>query len=277
MFVILKTEMATAVVQPKKSLGQHFLRDHNILRKIVDTLQLKPNDVVLEIGPGEGVLTQYLATHPVKLILVEVDDRVMSHLKKTFGQRATIIHRSFCDVDLGKLKPAANTKIRIVGNIPYYLTSEILFHIFQYHEVVVDATLMIQREVAQRLVAKPNTKEYGILSVAAQFYSQPELLFRVSRHVFFPKPKVESAVVRLGIKQTLPSIDPVLFSEIVRTTFGKRRKTLRNSLKYSGLADDILGILSIDLLRRPESLSVEEFVQLTQELSQIWKKTNATT
>jgi 16S rRNA (adenine1518-N6/adenine1519-N6)-dimethyltransferase len=159
--------------------------------------------------------------------------------------------------------------VRIVGNIPYNSTSEILFWIFQYRDAVQDATLMMQLEVAKRLMARPGTKDYGILSVASQFHCIPRLLFKVSPNSFFPRPDVESAMVQLVLRQHLPDCDQNLFQAVVRSTFGKRRKILRNGLKYMGIEEKQLGQLRFDLSRRPERLSVSEFVELTRKLTDL--------
>lgn len=259
-------------VHPKKSLGQHFLRDKNILRKIVHALELQAGDVVLEIGPGDGALTRLLAEQPVTLLAVEIDQRVVPLLQREFGDRLQLYHTDIRSINFHELYQEHRKHLRVVGNIPYYLTSDILFHLFHYHEVLADATLMMQREVAQRIVAVPNSKTYGILSVVAHFYSTPTLLFHVSRHVFYPKPAVDSAVVRFVFNHTLPQVDETLFLNLVKATFGKRRKTLRNSLQYFGLSDNILTSLPLDLSRRPESLSLGEFLQLTQYVSRYYQE-----
>jgi 16S rRNA (adenine1518-N6/adenine1519-N6)-dimethyltransferase len=257
------------MLKPRKSLGQNFLQDDNILRKIVDNLELQDDDLVLEIGPGQGALTKYLCERPVKLIGVEIDERAVHLLKDRFGGKLEIIHSSVLDVDLNELAKCYKRKIRIVGNIPYYLTSEILFWLFEANETIIDAALMMQLEVARRLVAPPKNKEYGILSVFTQFFTDCELLFKVSRNSFFPKPDVDSAVVKLNFKMQLPDVDRNLFRSVVRSTFGKRRKTLRNGLKSLSYNDNVLSSVSFDLDKRPEMLSVEEFVLLTQELNEI--------
>ncbi|MEX2090493.1 MAG: rRNA adenine dimethyltransferase family protein, partial [Bacteroidota bacterium] len=153
-------------------------------------------------------------------------------------------------------------------NIPYYITSEILFWLLDQHEAVLEATLMVQLEVAQRFVAKPRTKEYGILSIFSQHYTEPRLLFKVSRNSFYPVPKVDSAVVRLVFKRDLPDCDHLLFRNIVRATFGKRRKTLRNGLKFMGFTDDQLDSIGFDLTRRSEELSPQDYVELSGKLQQ---------
>lgn len=260
------------MLKPIKSLGQNFLRDENILHKIVESLDVQTGEVIVEIGPGQGALTKHLIDMPVMLIGIEVDERAVRLLQERFGQTVEIIHQDVLKVDLAALaKRSGRTTIHIVGNIPYYLTSEILFWLFDARQAVVDATLMVQYEVAKRLVAMPKNKDYGILSVFTQFYTECELLFKVSRHCFFPKPEVDSAVLRLQFKKQLPDGDEKLFRSIVRSTFGQRRKTLRNGLKSFGYEDRILDQVSFDLTKRPEELGVEDFLCLTNLLGKVSK------
>jgi 16S rRNA (adenine1518-N6/adenine1519-N6)-dimethyltransferase len=185
-----------------------------------------------------------------------------------------LIHRDVLEVNLDELAKHAGRKLRIVGNIPYYLTSEILFWLFDARTAVADATMMVQFEVARRLVAPPKNKEYGILSIFTQFYTECGILFKVSRNCFFPKPEVDSAVVRFTFREQLPECDENLFRSIVRSTFGQRRKTLRNGLKSMGFDDRVLDQISFDLKRRPEDLSVDEFLSLSQSIR---KTTNLNT
>ena len=253
------------MIHPKKSLGQNFLRDDNIARNIVASLHLRPDDVVLEIGPGEGALTKYLVPQLSHLIVVEVDDRVVRRMEVLYTpDDISILHQDFLKTDLGKVAAERNVDaIRIVGNIPYNITSPILFHILDNRSRVTDATLMMQKEVARRLVAKPNTKDYGILAVFTQLFSDVELLFDVSPSCFYPPPKVTSSLVRINI---LPSprfnlSDEHFFRRMVRSVFGKRRKTLRNSLSY--FVDEIPSLpAEFDLSRRPEDLTIQELVGL---------------
>lgn len=254
------------MLAPKKSLGQNFLRDENVARKIVDSLHLRPSDVVVEIGPGQGALTKYLCAQTTNVVAIEVDERAIAVLRETLEGGVRLIHSDVLDVSLKNLSQELKSRLRIVGNIPYNITSDILFWLFENHEVVEDATLMVQLEVAQRFVARPRSKDYGILAVSVQLYSRPEFLFKVSRNSFYPKPNVDSAVVRLSFTRELPDCDEKLFKAIVRGTFGKRRKTLRNGLKYIGFSDEQLSIVAFDLKRRPESLSLDEFLHLTKEL-----------
>jgi dimethyladenosine transferase len=259
------------VFKPIKSLGQNFLRDENILRKIVESLNLHDGDIVIEIGPGQGALTKHLVDLPITLIGIEVDRRAIDILDQNFGDKMTLHHISVLDANLHTISEKYRKKLRIVGNIPYYLTSEILFWLFDARTVVTDATIMMQLEVAHRLVAPPKNKEYGILSVFTQFYTECEMLFKVSRNCFFPKPAVDSAVVRLNFKDQLPQCDEKLFRSIVRATFGKRRKTLRNGLKSLELDDTVLDQIPFDLKRRPEDLSVDEFINLAESIRKITK------
>jgi 16S rRNA (adenine1518-N6/adenine1519-N6)-dimethyltransferase len=261
------------VLKPIKSLGQNFLRDENILHKIVESLDLQTGDVVVEIGSGQGALTKHLSEKPVKLIGIEVDERAVRLLQERFGEKLELIHRDVLEVNLGELAQHNGGKVRIVGNIPYYLTSEILFWLFDVRTAIVDATLMVQFEVARRLVAPPKNKEYGILSIFTQFYTECEMLFKVSRNCFFPKPEVDSAVVQFKFKEQLPDCDEKLFRSIVRSTFGQRRKTLRNGLKSMGFDESVLDQISFNLTKRPEELSVEEFLKLSESIR---KTTNLT-
>lgn len=252
------------MLAPKKSLGQNFLQDDNVARNIVERLHLRRDDVVVEIGPGKGALTQHLSARVDTIIAIELDERAVGVLKELFGSAVEVVHADVREVNLTALSQRHGKRFRVIGNIPYYITSEILFWLFEHYEAVVDATIMVQLEVARRFVAKPRTKDYGILSIFTQFYSKPEMLFKVSRNSFYPKPSVDSAVVRFEFHRQLPECNQKLFKNIVRSTFGKRRKTLRNGLKYMGLDENKLNILAFDLNRRPETLSLEEFINLTK-------------
>jgi 16S rRNA (adenine1518-N6/adenine1519-N6)-dimethyltransferase len=258
-------------IRPKKSLGQHFLKDDNIVRKILDSLQAGREDRVVEIGPGTGALTMPLAGKYPDLHVYEVDERAI----EVIGRRCpgvTIHPKSFLDADLAALRVGAGGGLYVIGNLPYFLTSPILFHIMDQGALFSQAVLMIQKEVAQRLVARPRTKEYGILSVQAQVMGRVELLFPVSRHVFHPPPKVESAVIsyRPGNERFPGSVDdlPVSldrFKMVVRTAFQQRRKRLSNALK--GLFGDNFPD-GFDASRRAEELAPEEFVRLAKWLDQ---------
>ncbi|MBI4429722.1 MAG: ribosomal RNA small subunit methyltransferase A [Ignavibacteriales bacterium] len=252
------------MIAPKKSLGQHFLKDENVARKIIQAFRLKSTDVVVEIGPGKGALTKLVLEHARSVIGIEVDARAVDFLREAFGGEFRIINEDVLQVRLVDLVPGKD--LRVVGNIPYYITSEILFWLFDQKESVADATLMMQLEVAQRLTAKPKSKEYGILSVFTQLHARPRILFKVSRNCFFPKPNVDSAVVHLDFSKALPSCNMRLLKNVVRSTFGKRRKTLRNGLKDLKFSEEQLNNIQFDLKRRPEELTLEDFLHLTKQL-----------
>lgn len=259
-------------VKPKKSLGQHFLVDDNIARNLVRDMHLSVDDVVVEIGPGRGALTKLLAPMVQTLVAVEVDGRIVEDLHRRFPQtNVTIVHQDFLEFDLRDLSKRTGRKLRLVGNIPYNLTSEILVKAFDERSALQDLTVMVQREVARRLSAEPGTKDYGILSVYARLYGRLRVLFSVSPNCFYPKPRVASAVIQEQFFDALPyDVDEEMFRVVVRTTFGKRRKTLRNSLKYLPWQVESISTMSSTsnlLDKRPEQLSVEEFVQLTHALT----------
>lgn len=254
------------MLPPKKSLGQNFLRDENVARNIVDSLHLRAGDVVVEIGPGQGALTKHLRDRCARLIAIEIDERAIGILQESFGASIEIVHADVRKVSLFQFAGPNKQRVRVVGNIPYNITSEILFWLFDQYDVVEDATLMVQLEVARRFVAPIGTKDYGILAVSVRYYTEPELLFKVSRNSFYPRPGVDSAIVRLGFRQRLTPCDRELLTAIVRSTFGKRRKTLKNGLRYMGFPDARLDALTFDLTKRPEQLSLEEFLELTKLL-----------
>lgn len=260
------------MLKPIKSLGQHYLRDENILRKITGSLSIEQGDVFVEIGPGQGALTKHLVDKPIILIGIEVDKRAIELLRQTVGEKLILIHEDVLNVDLNNLSKQYGRQLRIVGNIPYYLTSEILFWLFDARSVLVDSVIMMQLEVAQRLVANPGNKDYGILSIFTQFYTECKLLFKVSRNCFFPRPEVDSAIIKMNFKEQLPECDEKLFRTIVRATFSKRRKTLKNGLKSLDIEDSILNQLDLNLTRRPEDLSIGEFVSLANAIDRIKKQ-----
>lgn len=256
------------MVVPKKSLGQNFLRDENIARNIAAEIAPRRNDVILEIGPGTGALTAHLADTTDHYLGVELDPRSLELLRTRF-QRTEFLREDILAVRLDGLARKFGSKIRVVGNIPYYITSEILFWILDQRANVVDAVLMMQLEVARRLTAKPRTKDYGILSVVTQFYCESSIAFKVSRNSFFPVPAVDSALVHIMMRRDVPVHNEETFRHVVRSTFGKRRKTLQNGLRYAGYSVDVLKQVTADLTRRPEELSVEEFLALSTELERL--------
>ncbi|SHK71401.1 16S rRNA (adenine(1518)-N(6)/adenine(1519)-N(6))-dimethyltransferase RsmA [Rhodothermus profundi] len=219
-----------APFRPRKRLGQHFLVDPNVARKIVEALQASPEQPVVEIGPGTGALTGLLLERYPRLTALEIDPRAIATLQ-TRWPALDVRHADVLTVNWAELAAEKGEKLHVIGNLPYYITSPILFALLDARDVLAEAVLMMQREVAERLVASPGSKTYGILSVIAQLWATPALLFPVSRHVFRPRPRVESAVVRLTFAQPLPDVDPTLLRQVIRTAFNQRRKTLRNSLR----------------------------------------------
>ncbi len=213
----------------KKSLGQHFLSDNNIIAKILGSIQAEASDRIIEIGPGTGALTKWLVQNYEDVHVIELDERAVAVLDQEFPG-LTIHNKDVLKVDWKELISEARRNY-VIGNLPYYITSPILFSLFESRSLFTEAIVMMQKEVAQRLVASPSTKDYGILSVQTQLMSTAELLFDVSPNSFSPPPKVMSSVVRLTFnKPALPCSD-VMLKRVVRTAFNQRRKKLSNSLK----------------------------------------------
>ncbi|MGK9476987.1 16S rRNA (adenine(1518)-N(6)/adenine(1519)-N(6))-dimethyltransferase RsmA [Melioribacter sp. OK-6-Me] len=247
--------------RPLKRFGQNYLRDENIIGKIIDEFDIKEGDNILEIGPGRGALTEKLYNKTKSLTIVEIDKRVIDELREKFSL-AKIINRDFLTLTLHELK-APDSKLRIIGNIPYNITSPILFKLIEERESVSDALLMVQYEVAKRIISSPGTKDYGILSVIMNFFSEVKLCFKISPNVFYPKPKVFSAIIKIMFNKKIPeNFDDRLFIDIVKAAFGKRRKTLKNSLGNSMFKDIDFNNLDSLLHKRAEELSTEEFLKL---------------
>lgn len=247
-------------IRAKKHLGQHFLHDDNTAQKIVDALHNQCSTVV-EVGPGMGVLTKKLITQNIQnFYVVEIDAESVEYLKQALPSLTpNILENDFLKLDLSEI---ATSKMAIIGNFPYNISSQIMFKILEHRNVVDEAVGMFQKEVAQRIACKPGSKEYGILSVLIQAWYDVEYLFSVSRGVFAPPPKVESGVIRLtrNTVKTLPCNES-LFQKVVKTTFNQRRKTIHNSIKGLGLGSVILPEKFSK--ERPEQLSVNQFIELT--------------
>ncbi|MBS1555666.1 MAG: 16S rRNA (adenine(1518)-N(6)/adenine(1519)-N(6))-dimethyltransferase RsmA [Bacteroidetes bacterium] len=255
------------MVRPKKFLGQHFLKDQHIAQKIVDGLVLPEGPVqVIEIGPGTGVLTQYLMTKPqVALTLFEIDRESVAYLKEQFPSLASkIVEGDFLQMDLQKVVPG---DFHIIGNFPYNISSQIFFKVLEHRQQAKQIVCMLQKEVADRIAEKEGSKTYGILSVLLQAYYHIDYLFKVPPGVFFPPPKVMSAVIRLTRNNRVTlGCDEALFKKVVKQSFQNRRKTLRNALKPLNLKATILALPLMD--KRAEQLSVEQFISLTQLIEQ---------
>lgn len=249
-------------VKPKKALGQHFLMDLNIAHDIVDALSDEVGEVV-EVGAGMGVLTRYLIPKfGDRLHVVEIDNESVVYLEKAFPELGTAIeHADFLKTDLQRFGDG----IAIIGNFPYNISSQIFFHVLKYRDNVIEIVGMLQKEVAERISAAPGSKTYGILSVLLQAWYDIEYLFTVNENVFNPPPKVKSAVIRLRRNEVKSlNCDERYFTMVVKQSFNQRRKTLRNSLR-SLVPADIMGNPLLD--KRPEQLSVDDFVTLTNMLS----------
>lgn len=252
-------------VRPKKNLGQHFLTDLNIAKRIADTVDACPEIPVLEVGPGMGVLTQYLMEKPRPIKVVEIDDESVAYLYEKYPRlRENIIGEDFLRMDLSRLfdgKPFVLT-----GNYPYDISSQIFFKMLDYKDLIPCCTGMIQREVALRIASEPGNKAYGILSVMIQAWYDVEYLFTVDEGVFNPPPKVKSAVIRMTRNSTTSlGCDEQLFKRVVKTVFNQRRKMLRVSLRQLFAGRDVSPDFFVQpfMTRRPEQLSVAEFVELT--------------
>jgi 16S rRNA (adenine1518-N6/adenine1519-N6)-dimethyltransferase len=254
-------------IKPLKKFSQNFLQNTYIAEKIVESLNCESDDVVVEIGGGTGVLTEHLVHQKYKnLIVNEVDPRLARVLKEKFSDNLVIIQNSFLKMSIAQF--AGTDRIKVIGNIPYHITSDIIFKLIDNSRYLNRAVLMVQKEVAERLIAGPVSKDYGILTIFTALYCTVQRLFNVDREDFYPIPNVDSSVVVLDFHKIHDeSIDYRLFKSIVRAGFTGRRKMLRNSLKKVFSEDTLKGIASVSLNRRPEELTIEEFKMLTKELS----------
>ena len=248
-------------VKPKKSLGQHFLTDKNIARKIVNSLSFQGYNSVLEIGPGMGVLTEFLLALPEKdLKFVEIDNASVNYLADRFpGIQDRIIASDILGLSLNGI---FQHPFAVIGNFPYNISSQLFFRILEHRNLVTEVVCMVQKEVAVRIASPPGPKDYGILSVFLQAYYDISYLFTVPPQVFNPPPRVQSAVIRLNRNGRIKlDCDESLFAKVVKTAFNQRRKTLRNSLK-----NILLNLDTTDNIyqKRPEQLGVDEFVRLTK-------------
>ena len=272
----MRTKDKFELYKPKKFLGQNFLVDDNIARKIVASLNISSDDPVIEIGPGRGALTKHIVKQTNNFSAVEFDKSVLEELQKEFGNSVNLVHSDFLEYDLESHFNKSNAQLKIIGNIPYNITSKILFKLFDVFSLVDSVVLMVQKEVASRLVAAPRTKDYGILSVQSQVHSNAEVLFHVPPTAFFPKPEVRSSVIRFSFeKDSLRHkiLNVEFFRSLVRNSFGQRRKMLRNSLNDFFAENSVhFEDVEFDFTRRPETLSPEEFADLSNVIYWIAKK-----
>jgi len=253
-------------VKPKKFLGQHFLIDKNISKKIIESIDFSKHNRVIEVGPGKGALTKHLLKIKDILTLVEIDNESIFFLKNEFiNENLEIIEKDFLNFKIAETYPLLS-RILIIGNFPYNISSQILFKAIENYNSISSLVGMFQKEVAERIVSKHNSKKYGILSVKTQLFYDVKILFNVSPNVFFPKPKVDSAVISLTRKENINlNCDINLLDKVIKLSFQQRRKKIKNSLKRLDIQDNILEDSIFEL--RPEQLSVQEFVKLTQKIS----------
>ena len=262
-------------VRPKKNLGQHFLTDLNIAKRIADTVDACPDIPVLEIGPGMGMLTQFLVEKPRQVKAVEIDDESVRYLNEKFPKlRDNIIGDDFLKMDLRQVFDGKT--FVLTGNYPYDISSQIFFKMLDNKELIPCCTGMIQREVALRIASKPGSRQYGILSVMIQAWYDTEYLFTVDEDVFNPPPKVKSAVIRMtrnGVQDL--GCDETLFKRVVKTVFNQRRKMLRVSLKplFNKETMPSPEFFANDMMtKRPEQLAVADFVELTNRVASVMGK-----
>jgi 16S rRNA (adenine1518-N6/adenine1519-N6)-dimethyltransferase len=262
-------------IKPKRSLGQNFLNDKNIAQKMVRLFAPSQTDTVIEIGPGTGVLTEYLYGRCRCLYLIEKDKRAVDILRKRFenDNNVKVIQEDILEFTFSGIVDEGRT-VRVIGNIPYNITSPILFHLLEQKQYVSDSMFLVQREVVDRINAQPGTPDYGILSVLLQTWATTNFLFTVPATVFYPRPSVTSAVIHITFDRRQPEIpDDRFYREIIRGTFGKRRKMLRASLKslYSAVSIDP-DDFTVDLHKRPEECTVNEFIILTNEIHNVIRR-----
>jgi len=249
-------------VRAKKYLGQHFLTDEGIAEKIANSLSFKGYKHVLEIGPGMGVLTKYLLKKDIKTHVIEIDPESVEYLKANYLNLADRVYEfDFLKYDLTEI--FKDEPFAIIGNFPYNISTQIVFKTLEMREQIPEFSGMFQKEVAARICSKEGSKVYGILSVLTQAFYDAEYLFTVPPTVFNPPPKIDSGVLRLKRKENIAlPCDEKLFFRVVKTAFQQRRKTLRNSLKTFNLSDNLKANVIFD--KRPEQLSVDSFLELTQ-------------
>ena len=263
----------------QKKFGQNFLIDPRVLDKIIDAAEITEDDMVLEIGPGIGTMTQYLAEHAREVVAVEIDKNLIPILEDTLSayENVTVINEDILKVDIRKLADERNhgNPIKVVANLPYYITTPIIMALFESHVPLASVTVMVQKEVAERMQAGPGTKDYGALSLAVQYYSEAEITANVPPNCFMPRPKVGSAVIRLTCHQEPPVkvVDEKFFFRVIRASFNQRRKTLQNGLgNDAGLpvtkqqTAEALRQMGLSETIRGEALSLEQFAELSNIL-----------
>jgi len=275
----------TVLIRAKKSLGQNFLTDHRVARQIIDSVSPRAEDVIIEIGPGTGALTAMLVRRTGHVVAIEIDPSLVEELRRTVRARnLSIVNADVLKLDWeqtiedarSRIVDVASARVRVCANLPYYISTPIIERLLSPGRGLFDMTLMLQREVADRIVSEPGNRAYGYLSVMVQYYSLASKLFDVPPSAFTPSPKVWSAVIRLVVRER-PAVevaDEAKFFALVRAAFAQRRKTIRNNLKAAAAAlefrspvESALEAASIDPRRRAETLSLVEFAELCRQLN----------
>ena len=272
--ISIRKELAEYGLIPRKRLGQHFLVDRNILNKVVRTAQVGEEDVILEVGSGLGEMTLVLADRARKIIAVEFDPKLVEILRRKVAAypNVEVVQRDILEIDFDQFFEHEERQIKVVANLPYQISTPLIFRFIDTRKAFSSLTLMLQREVAERMIAVPGGKDYGPLSVFVQMASDLSIHFFIKPSAFFPPPKVDSAVIQMVWKKkpVVPLQDEEWFKKVVRGCFSYRRKTLMNALKHSDLFSEDLGDkmkkVGIDPQRRPETLSIQEFANLAEIL-----------
>ncbi|GAW91625.1 16S rRNA (adenine(1518)-N(6)/adenine(1519)-N(6))-dimethyltransferase RsmA [Calderihabitans maritimus] len=272
--------------RPSKGMGQNFLIDYNIVNIILNAAELDPLDLAVEIGPGIGTMTREIASRAGYVLAIELDERLISILQNTLEEcnNVEIIHADALKINFDRLMEERlgifkSKTFKVIANLPYYITTPLIMHLLEDHERWDQAVIMIQKEVADRILACPGTKEYGALSVSVQYYAEPQFIAKVPKTVFWPRPEVDSAIVKLKRRRVPPVEvrDKLLLFRVIQGVFTYRRKTILNALQntFSVNRQDLIKVLEtspIDPSRRGETLSLEEFAILADNLLALQEK-----
>jgi len=251
----------------KKSLGQNFLIDNTIIDRIIKSVDVKENEKILEIGPGKGYLTKYLKKFNQELTCFEIDKDTLPYLEILMDDKTKIIYQDFLTVNLNEYYKKSDS-IHVIANIPYYITTPIIEHIIKSNLNILDMTLMVQKDVADRLTSKPGSREYGYISVYLNYYFNLEKLFDVDKTCFSPVPKVDSAIIKLSKKESKYDVNEEIFFKLIKDAFKMKRKNLRNNLKEYDLnkISKTLIKYNLDLTARAEELSINIFIDIANNL-----------
>ena len=262
--------MRKGIEMPKKYLGQHFLKDSSIISKIIETADIGKEDAIIEIGPGRGALTFRLAELAGKVMAIEIDHDLFESLHE---RAASYPNLTIIEADALKFPyEEIETKFKVVANLPYYISTPILFRLMELRHKITSMTVMLQKEVANRIVASPGSKDYGILSIAVQFYAIPAIAFEIPPGAFYPAPEVDSAVLKITPRErvAVEVKNENLFWAVIKSAFSHRRKTLLNSLSMAGFNKEIvvriLGEMDVDPAVRPEDISLEQWGKIVNDL-----------